>query len=103
MPPINPDMVYENIKWGEKYEKNGDFLIAYRIYLDAEMVVDDEDDPRCLLGTPRHFSRATSEAACHRRRVWWKLTEEEKALTNDRSISIRELIEAKRSDGTKGD
>ena len=101
MPPINPDMVYEDIKRGEEYEKNGDFLIAYRIYLDAEKVVDDEDDPMCLLGTPIQFLRATETAARHRRRVWWKLTEEEKAVANDRSISVYELIKAKQDNGSK--
>jgi len=67
----------------KELEKEGQYLSAYRTYLSAERAVDNDDDSYPYAGmNPAPFDRAQSYANYRRRKVWCKLTEEEKEIAN---------------------
>ena len=75
---LGPDMILEDVLYGEELESKGEFYKAYWIYMYAESATDREDEAMCLIGSPESFAEANAEASTHRMRVWKYLTEEEK-------------------------
>ena len=75
---LSPDMILEEVRFGEELEEKNEYYKAYWVYMFAESAVDREDEAMCLIGSKEDYAKAESEAGCHRRRVWKHLTEEEK-------------------------
>lgn len=76
---LSPDIILEDIRYGEELEAKNEYYKAYWVYMYAESAVDREDEAMCLIGSREDFAEAESEAGYHRRRIWKYLTEEEKA------------------------
>ena len=77
---LSPDMILEDIRYGEELEAKNENYKAYWVYMYAESAVDREDEAICLIGSQKDFAEAEGEANLHRRRVWKYLTDEEKAF-----------------------
>ena len=75
---LSPDMILEDIRYGEQLEAQNENYKAYWVYMYAESAVDREDEAICLRGSQKAFAEAEDEANRHRRRVWKYLTDEEK-------------------------
>ena len=75
---LSPDMILEDIRYGEELEKQNENYKAYWVYMYAESAVDREDEAICLRGSQKAFAEAEDEATRHRQRVWKYLTDEEK-------------------------
>ena len=75
---LSPDMILDNIRYGEQLEAKKEYFLAYWVYRYAESSVEREDEAICLIGSPEAFGEAGAIAGMHRRRVWKRLTEEEK-------------------------
>lgn len=75
---LSPDMILEDIRFGEKLEAKKEYYKAYWVYMFAESAVEREDEAMCLIGSPSDFGEAVDDANTHRRRAWKLLTEEEK-------------------------
>ena len=96
---VTLDCIYEVIKAGEFLETEKEFFLAYKVYLDAENAYEDEQEAWCSIGLGFDFAcmekeliKAEENARRHRYRVWWKLTEEEKVIANDKSINLNKLL-----------
>ena len=88
---------------GKKLEEKGLYLSAYKAYLYAIRAVDNDDDSYPFAGiNPAPFDQAQEYALHLKRKVWWKLTEEEKKVANNKDYSCYwrglELIERVVSD-----
>lgn len=75
---LSPDMILEDVRYGEKLEAKKEYYQAYWVYRYAESSEEREDEAMCLIGSPEAFGEAGAIAGTHRRRVWKLLTEEEK-------------------------
>ncbi len=75
---LSPDMILEDIRYGEELEAKNENYKAYWVYMYAESAVEREDEAICLIGSQKDFAEAEGEANHHRRRVWKYLTDEEK-------------------------
>ena len=75
---LSPDMILEDIRYGEELEAKNENYKAYWVYMYAESAVDREDEAICLIGSQKDFAEAEGEANHHRRHVWQYLTDEEK-------------------------
>ena len=75
---LSPDMILEDVLYGEEFEAKKEYYKAYWVYMYAESSVEREDEAMCLIGSKEHFAKAEDVAATHRIRVWNYLTEEEK-------------------------
>ena len=79
------DFIEEMIEKGKQYEANGEYLKAYRQYKDAECVSENDIDAIMDSGfmSPAEYEEAQGYAQWRRRRLWHRLTEEEKAIANE--------------------
>ena len=75
---LTPEMIMDEVHYGQELEAKGELFLAYWVYWYAETSFDREDDAMCLIGTPGDFLEAQLEAGWNRHRVWKLLTEEEK-------------------------
>ena len=75
---LSPDMILEDILYGEELEAREEYYKAYWVYMFAESAVEREDEAMCLIGSKERFAEAEIEASIHRSRAWEQLTEEEK-------------------------
>ena len=75
---LSPDMILEDVLYGEDLEAKKEYYKAYWVYMYAESAVEREDEAMCLIGSKEHFAEAEDVAGTHRIRVWNYLTEEEK-------------------------
>ncbi len=72
------------IQDGKRYETEGKYLLSYQIYKYIERVIDEDDDSYPFAGiNPAPYDHKQYYASCCRRKVWYKLTEEEKRVAND--------------------
>ena len=72
------------IQDGKRQEAKGAYLLAYQIYKYIERVIDEDDDSYPFAGIdPTPYDHKQYYASCCRRKVWYKLTEEEKIVAND--------------------
>ena len=77
------DDIYDIIHDAEQFEANGQYLRAYQTYLSAERAVDNDDDSFPFAGiNPAPYDGAQYYARRRRKTLWYKLTEEEKAIAN---------------------
>ena len=89
---LSPDMILEDIRYGEELEAKNENYKAYWVYMYAESAVDREDEAICLIGSQKDFAEAEGEANLHRRRVWKYLTDEEKAFARSGKNPFNEPI-----------
>lgn len=75
---LSPDMILEDVLYGEELEAKKEYYKAYWVYMYAESAFEREDEAMCLIGTRAEFADAEIQASIHRSRVWKHLTEEEK-------------------------
>ena len=72
------------IQDGKRCETEGKYLLAYQIYNYIERVIDADDDSFPYAGIdPAPYDHKQHYASFCRRKVWYKLTEEEKKVAND--------------------
>ncbi len=77
------DDIYGLIHDAEQFEANRQNLRAYQTYLYVERAVDNDDDSFPFAGiNPAPYDEAQYYARRRRKRLWYKLTEEEKAMAN---------------------
>ena len=75
---LSPDMILEDVRFGEKLEAKQEYYKAYWVYMYAESAVEREDEAMCLIGSQEDFAEAEGVANHHRQRVWKYLMDEEK-------------------------
>ena len=75
---LSPDMILDEVRYGEKLEAKKEYYQAYWVYRYAESSEEREDEAICLRGSPEAFTEAGAIAGMHRRKVWKLLSEEEK-------------------------
>jgi len=69
------------IQVAKQFEEKGEYLHAYTNYLYVEWAVDNDDDSYPYTGMNiAQFEEVQYYAHCQRRKIWWRLTEEEKAI-----------------------
>ena len=73
--------IYDIINEGKQLEEKGEYLSAYRAYSMAYQAVDNDDDSYPFAGiNPAPFDQAQRIANARLKKIWWKLTEEEKEI-----------------------
>ena len=76
--------IKEMIEKAKQYEANGEYLKAYRQYKDAECEAESDIDILIDCGqNPVPYEEAQEYARQRRHRVWWHLTDAEKAIANN--------------------
>lgn len=75
---LSPDMILDDVRYGEQLEAKKEYYLAYWVYRYAESAEEREDEAICLRGIPASFAEAGVIATMHRCRVWKFLTVEEK-------------------------
>ena len=90
---LSPDMILEDVRFGEELETKGEYYKAYWVYMFAESAVEREDEAMCLIGSQRDFGDAELEACRHRRGVWRFLTKEEKLRARQGINPFTNLLE----------
>ena len=72
------------IQDGKRSEVEGHYLLAYQIYNCIERVIEADDDSYPFAGIdPAPYDHKQRYASFCRRKVWYKLTEEEQKVAND--------------------
>ena len=78
------NFIREMIEKAKQYEANGEYLKAYRQYKDAECVAESDIDILVDFAlNPVSYEEAQEYARHRRHRVWWRLSDEEKAIANE--------------------
>ena len=75
---LSPDMILEDIRYGEELEAKKEYYLAYWVYRYAESAEEREEEAICLIGSPKSFAEVEAIAANHRRNTWKLLNDEEK-------------------------
>ena len=75
--------IYAIIHDAEQHEAKGEYLLAYQTYMEAIIAVDADDDSFPFAGiNPAPYDDAQYYARCRCGRLWYRLTEEEKAIAS---------------------
>lgn len=75
---LGPNMILEDVLYGEELESKREFYKAYWVYMYAESAERREDEAMCLIGSMKDFCEVEATACSHRTRVWKYLTQQEK-------------------------
>ena len=82
---VGIDFIEEIIKEAKLHEAKGDYLLAYRTYKNAEDTAENDIDNLIDSGfNPTEYAEVQDYARARRHRVWWRLSDDEKKVTNDK-------------------